>query len=131
MEGERWLGFEAARALPDTDEEVLLVPLIGHTQGHCGVAVRGDEGWLLHCGDAYFFRGEMDLDERHCPIGLRVFQSMVQMDGASRMANQLRLRELKQQHQDVTLFCAHDPVELAQLSGRAFERQGHRAQYAA
>ncbi len=132
VEGERWMGFEAARALPDTDEEVLLVPLTGHTQGHCGVAVRGDDGWLLHCGDAYFFRGEMDLDERHCPIGLRVFQSMVQMDGASRMANQLRLRELKQQHgRDVTLFCAHDPVELAQLNGLARKRQGSRAQYAA
>jgi hypothetical protein len=41
------------------------------------------------------------------------------MDGASRHANQIRLRELKQQHcGEVTLFCAHDPVELAQLSQR-------------
>lgn len=80
----------------------------------------------------YFFRGEMDLDKPHCPLGLRLFQSIVQMDGASRMANQLRLRELKQQHhQDVTLFCAHDPVELAQLSGQARARQGHRTQFAA
>jgi glyoxylase-like metal-dependent hydrolase (beta-lactamase superfamily II) len=118
LDGERWMGFEATRALPGTDEEVLLVPLVGHTHGHCGVAVRTDEGWLLHCGDAYFFRSEMDADP-HCPIGLRVFQSLLQMDGASRHANQIRLRELKQQHCDeVTLFCAHDPVELAQLSQR-------------
>ncbi|MBI2734340.1 MAG: hypothetical protein HYX44_13875 [Aquabacterium sp.] len=110
---------------------MLLIPLTGHTQGHCGVAVRGDDGWLLHCGDAYFFRGEMDIDEPHCPMGLRLFQSLVQMDGASRLANQLRLRELKQQHrQEVTLFCAHDPVELATLRKqprRSETRQAHHA----
>ncbi|MBI5926838.1 MAG: MBL fold metallo-hydrolase [Aquabacterium sp.] len=132
VEGERWMGFEAIRALPGTDEEVLLVPLTGHTQGHCGVAVRSEDGWLLHCGDAYFFRGEMDLDDPDCPLGLRVFQSLVQMDGASRVANQLRLRELKQHHgHEVTLFCAHDPVELAQLEARARQQQGQRKQFAA
>jgi len=118
VEGERWMGFEAIRPLAYTDDEVLLVPLVGHTMGHCGVAVRSDSGWLLHCGDAYFFRSEMDADP-HCPIGLRIFQSALQMDGASRHANQLRLRELKQTHGDeVTLFCAHDPVELGQLQAR-------------
>jgi glyoxylase-like metal-dependent hydrolase (beta-lactamase superfamily II) len=132
VDGERWMGFEAIRALPGTDEEVLLVPLVGHTRGHCGVAVRSETGWLLHCGDAYFFRGEMDVDTPECPIGLRFFQSLVQMDGASRVANQLRLRELKQQHgNEVTLFCAHDPVELARLSALANERQSRQAQFAA
>lgn len=118
VSGDRWLGFDAIRALPDTDDEVLLVPLTGHTQGHCGVAVRTDEGWLLHCGDAYFYRGEMDADP-HCTFGLKVFQNLVQMDGVQRRANQQRLHVLKQAHGDeVTLFCAHDPVELAQLQRR-------------
>jgi len=45
--GETWLGFDAIRALPHTDDEVLLVPLTGHTQGQCGVAVRTDQAWLL------------------------------------------------------------------------------------
>jgi glyoxylase-like metal-dependent hydrolase (beta-lactamase superfamily II) len=131
VEGDRWLGFDAVRALPDNDEEVLLVPLVGHTQGHCGVAVRGDGGWLLHCGDAYFFRGEMDADP-HCPIGLRAFQSLLQMDGAKRHANQTRLRQLKQDHgHAVTLFCAHDPIELAQLSARASGQHSRAARYAA
>lgn len=116
LAGDQWMGFDAIRALPNTDDDVLLVPLTGHTLGHCGVAVRTGEGWLLHCGDAYFFRGEIEASP-HCPMGLRVFQSLVQAHGASRLANQQRLRQLKQAHgQDVTLFCAHDPVELAQLS---------------
>ncbi len=29
-----------------------LVPLFGHTRGHCGVAVRTEQGWLFHAGDA-------------------------------------------------------------------------------
>lgn len=128
VEGERWLGLSAMRPLPDTDDEVLLVPLVGHTRGHCGVAVKTDTGWLLHAGDAYFFHGEMAA-EPHCPIGLRVFQSLVQTDKPRRLANQRRLRELQQAHHDeLTVFCAHDPVELARLSARASQGgQGGRA----
>ena len=54
--GDDWFGFDAVTALGD---DVLLVPLRGHTRGHCGVAVRRpDGGWLLHAGDAYFHAGE-------------------------------------------------------------------------
>lgn len=124
VDGERWMGFEAVRALPANDEEILLVPLTGHTHGHCGVAVRHGDGWLLHCGDAYFHRDEMDTEDPSCPLGLRIFQSALQMDGASRHANQQRLRELKARHgQEVEVFCAHDPVELRQLSARTRTRQ--------
>ena len=35
--GEAWFGFTAVRAVGD---DVLLVPLRGHTRGHCAVAVR-------------------------------------------------------------------------------------------
>ncbi len=117
--GERWMGFEALRALPGTDDEVLLVPLTGHTRGHCGIAVKGDSGWMLHCGDAYFYRGETDMPPT-CPLGLRIFQNLVQMDGSTRVANQQRLRELKRDHgHEVTLFCAHDPVEFETLAAAA------------
>lgn len=112
-EGENWFGFEAIRAIPGLDPDVLLVPLTGHTRGHCGVAVRTSERWTLHCGDAYFFRGEVETPPR-CPIGLMAFQSLVQINGAERLRNQRRLRELKAAHGgEIELFCAHDPQELA------------------
>ncbi len=56
--GDAWFGFSAVRAIPATRDEVLLVPLPGHTRGHCGVAVRRSDDWLLHCGDAYFHHAE-------------------------------------------------------------------------
>ena len=38
--GDQWFGFASVRALPSTRDEVLLIPLEGHSRGHCGVAVR-------------------------------------------------------------------------------------------
>jgi glyoxylase-like metal-dependent hydrolase (beta-lactamase superfamily II) len=120
LRGERWLGLEAVRAVPGTDDEVLLVPLIGHTRGHCGVAVHTDDGWLLHAGDAYFHHLDL-IDPARAPWGLRVFQHLVQVDASLRLANQQRLHELKSEHpDDLQIFCAHDPVELSQM--RAAER---------
>lgn len=113
LAGESWQGFDAVRAIPGLDAEILLVPLTGHTRGHCGIAVRTGERWMMHCGDAYFFRGEIETPAS-CPLGLMAFQSLVQINGRQRLDNQRRLRELKAQHgATVDLFCAHDPVELA------------------
>jgi glyoxylase-like metal-dependent hydrolase (beta-lactamase superfamily II) len=110
--GEQWLGFESVRVLPGSAADILLIPLPGHTLGHNAVAVRRENDWLLHCGDAYFFRGDVETPRR-CPAGLRVFQSVVQANGKVRHQNQERLRELARSHSDeVTLICSHDPVEL-------------------
>jgi len=48
--GDRWFDFEAIR-LP-FEPEMWLIPLHGHTPGHCGVAIRTETGWHFHCGDA-------------------------------------------------------------------------------
>jgi glyoxylase-like metal-dependent hydrolase (beta-lactamase superfamily II) len=47
---ESWYGFPACR-LP-FEPEIWLVPLHGHTRGHCGVAIRTGIGWHFHVGDA-------------------------------------------------------------------------------
>ncbi len=110
---DKWFGFDAVPVA----EDVLLVPLFGHTRGHCAVAVRGDDGrWLLHCGDAYFFHGEVHAPKRRCPLGLRLFQWLVEIDRAARLGNQDRLRALAREHPEVTVFSAHCPVELERLA---------------
>lgn len=118
--GERWYGFDAVRALVGLPPEILLVPLPGHTHGHAGVAVRRDDGrWLLQAGDAYFHHREMEYEHPYCTPGLRLYQAMMQKDRAARLANQQRLRELRRRHgSEVRVFCAHDPLEYEQLSGR-------------
>lgn len=106
--GDEWLGFRSVRILPGADEEILLIPLPGHTLGHTGVAVRRGDGWLLHCGDAFFHHGEVQTPP-HCPPGLRFFQTVNQTDGKVRHENRERLRELAARHGDeVELICSHD-----------------------
>lgn len=112
--GEEWFGFDAVTVV---GEDVALVPLPGHTRGHCAVAVRRPGGdWFLHCGDAYFSAGEKERPPT-CPGGLRFFQSVVQMDASSRKHNQERLRALHADHGDrVHLFSAHDAAEFEALA---------------
>lgn len=117
--GDEWFGFESVRILPGLDAEVLLVPLLGHSRGHTAVAVRGEDGWLLHCGDAYFHR-EQIAAEPSCPPMLAFFQSLIAADNATRKSNLERLRELAAGHRDeIALFCAHDRRELEREQQRS------------
>lgn len=117
--GERWFGFDAVRDLEGLPPEILLVPLAGHTWGHAGVAIREPEGWMLHAGDAYFYRGEVGTREPSCPPLSRGYQRLMEVDRAARLGNQARLRRLSLDHgNEVRMFCAHDPVEFEILAGR-------------
>ncbi len=51
--GEKWYDFDAIRLPFET--EMYLLPLFGHTAGHCGVAVKNGDEWLLHVADAASF----------------------------------------------------------------------------
>ncbi|PCC69439.1 Metallo-beta-lactamase superfamily protein [Nannocystis exedens] len=112
VNGERWFGFEAVRPLPGLGDDVLLVPLVGHSEGHCGIAVKTDGGWLLHAGDAYFNHREIDPVAPRSPFGLALFQRLRSADNAARVANQGRLRELVRDHsRDVSVFSSHCATE--------------------
>jgi glyoxylase-like metal-dependent hydrolase (beta-lactamase superfamily II) len=110
--GDDWFGFTGVRALGD---DVVLIPLRGHTRGHSGVAVRTPEGgWLLHAGDSYFWAGELERPPAY-NFGLVGFQKLMAVHEKERRTNQERLRELRAGHPEVTIFSAHDETELAAL----------------
>jgi len=115
--GDDWFGFASVQAVGD---DIRMIPLPGHTRGHCGVAVRrSGDGWLLHAGDAYFHTGDKETP-RSCPPGLRAYQSGLAVDGRRRRQNLERLQELHQHHGpagdgQVTVFSAHDRTELDAL----------------
>ncbi len=117
--GERWFDFECVRELVGAPEDVLLIPLFGHTLGHAGVAVRRERDWLLLAGDAYFYHAEMNVSAPSCTPGLRAYQRLMEKDRKQRLHNQARLRELKRAHgAEVTIICAHDVSEFERASGR-------------
>ncbi len=113
VSGEPWFGFQTVRALEGLPPEILMVPLTGHTAGHCGVAVQGDAGWKLLAGDAYFNHREIDPRRPHVPLGARAYQTMMQVDRARRLENQRRLRDLSRDHgREIDIFCSHDPHDM-------------------
>ena len=121
--GEKWFGFECVRDLISVPPEILLVPLVGHTYGHAGVAVdRSFNDWLLQAGDAYFYHEEMNVEHPHCTPGLRFYQRMMEKDRTKRLHNQDRLRALKRENsQLVHITSSHDLQE--------FEHFAHRPAY--
>jgi glyoxylase-like metal-dependent hydrolase (beta-lactamase superfamily II) len=85
-----------------------LVPLFGHTHGHCGVAVRHGERWLLHVGDAYYLRAELSSDD-HPVSALAAARAD---DDRLRRAHLAELRRLARDHgAEVELFGYHDFTE--------------------
>lgn len=110
--GEPWFGFEAVRQLRGLPPELLLVPLFGHTWGHCGVAVQqagGAANWLLHAGDAYFDPRSVHQLEPACAWNVALFEALVQTDRRLRLHNQDRLRRLIASEPGVEVVNAHDP----------------------
>lgn len=114
--GEPWFGFGCVRELDGLPPELLLVPMSGHSWGHSAVAIETGAGWLLHAGDAYFFRGEVGRPQRECPPGMRLYQRMMEVDRSARIANQERLRRLSLEQAGLTMFCSHDLGEYRRLS---------------
>ena len=58
------LGLPSRQIRASVNVDIRLVPLFGHTNGHCGVAINHDGSWILHVGDAYYLRDEL-IDENH------------------------------------------------------------------
>ncbi len=104
-----WFGLEARPVTWGYSSEILLIPLFGHTLGHCGVAVQQGSRWLLHVGDAYYLRAELTDD--HHPVSAIATQRAD--DDTLRRSSLGELRRLFRDHsQDIDLVGYHDISEL-------------------
>lgn len=110
-----WLGL-AATELEGLSPDILLVPLPGHTRGHCGVAVRTAGGWLLHAGDAVFHHRELG-EPRSTPTAARAYQWFMETSQRQRRRSLAQLRALRAAHRDtLRIVCTHDPSLLPAAS---------------
>ena len=105
----RWFGIESRPlALAINGVEAALVPLFGHTLGHCGVAIRHGDRWLLHVGDAYYLRAELSTDD-HPISGLAAIRAD---NDQQRWQSLSTLRQLQHAHGDeIEMFGYHDFTE--------------------
>lgn len=105
----QWFGLEARPVETSFSSEVLLIPLPGHTLGHCGVAVQQRDRWLLHVGDAYYLRAELTTDNH--PVS--AVATARADDDAQRRLSLNQLRRLAADHaREVDMVGYHDLEEL-------------------
>lgn len=105
----QWFGLEARPVDLGFSSEVLLIPLPGHTLGHCGVAIRQQDGWLLHVGDAYYLRVELTDDDH--PVAVIAAQRAD--NDVLRRKSLAELRRLVRDHSDeIQMIGYHDISEL-------------------
>ncbi len=91
--GEKWYDFDAIR-LP-FKPEMWLIPLFGHTAGHCGVAIRDGGRWDFQVSDAASFA-------ENAPLWLVRF---------ALGPHQPRLRQFDAAHPEVRMLTGHMALE--------------------
>jgi glyoxylase-like metal-dependent hydrolase (beta-lactamase superfamily II) len=119
LKGDRWFGFECTPFVELGSFSFTFVPLTGHTRGHSAVALRLHDGWVLHCGDAYAFHGEVDpVSPRRAPYS-RSLRYLIDLNRAFRYigVHSPKLRALIAEHgNEVVLTCSHDIREFEKFS---------------
>ena len=104
-----WFGLPARPTMVGFSQKVLLIPLFGHTAGHCGVAVQQGDQWVLHAGDAYYLQAE--LTDEHHPVSAFAVQRAD--NDEARRSSLSKLRRLLAKHGgEVEVFGYHDISEL-------------------
>jgi glyoxylase-like metal-dependent hydrolase (beta-lactamase superfamily II) len=103
----KWFGLEARKISADIETDIYLVPLFGHTLGHCGVAIKIGIKWLFYIGDAYYMRVELK-DSTH-PVN--VLAKMRADDNELRIATVNKIRNLVNDHPEIEVFGYHDIEE--------------------
>ncbi len=99
-----WFGFEARKIIADIETDIFLIPLFGHTLGHCGVALKAEDKWLFYVGDAYYMR--IELNDINHPVNEL---AQIRADNNDlRVATVDKIRKLLKDHPEIEIFGYHD-----------------------
>lgn len=110
--GDQWFGFDCLPSVEIAEAKFVMIPFIGHTRGHCGVAVQQDERWLLHCGDAYGYYQQVNPIEPYVHPSGRLMETIVTMGFKMPRRHWVSIRDLLGKHSDqIQTFCSHDTHE--------------------
>ncbi len=113
-----WFGFDARKISADIETEIFLIPLFGHTLGHCGVALKADNKWLFYIADAYYMRVELN-DSNH-PVN--ELAKMRADNNDLRIATVDKIRKLVNDHPEIEVFGYHDIEEFRLYKNQSEKR---------
>lgn len=105
---EQWFGLDSRKLALGLGVDLRLIPLFGHTFGHCGVAIHDGNKWLLHAGDTYYRR--IEVSSANNPLDPIAAHSAD--DNTLRLQSLQKVRDLLANHGDeVDFFSTHDITE--------------------
>lgn len=107
--GENWNGFEAVQAIEGLNDEILYIPLIGHTAGHSGIAIQSKGRWLLHCGDAFYFKEDLNSAAPQRNLASETLQTALALDNQLRIRTANRVAILGNSSPEIIITNSHDP----------------------
>ncbi|MDR2248307.1 MBL fold metallo-hydrolase [Acinetobacter sp.] len=110
QQGEKWFNLEKVKGFPLFQDEILMIPLLGHSAGHCGIAIKQQNQWLLFCGDAYY--SHLELNSTNKLRSLKLIEKTFAEDNNKRLINLKKLQYLAQHEPNIEIICAHDPYDL-------------------
>lgn len=102
-----WFGFEGRRVSIGIESEIYLIPLFGHTFGHCGIALKTMAGWLFYIADAYYMR--IELTDNDHPVN--ELARLRADDNNLRIETLEKIKKFSKEHPEVKLFGYHDIEE--------------------
>ncbi|MFK5879840.1 MAG: MBL fold metallo-hydrolase [Flavobacteriaceae bacterium] len=103
-----WFGLPARKVNLNLQTEIYLIPLFGHTLGHCGVAIKANNQWTFYVGDAYYLRAELE-DKNHPVEQLATIRAV---DNNLRLESLDKVRGIiKDFGNQMEYFGYHDPSE--------------------
>ncbi len=105
---ESWFGLEARKVKINFNSNIFLIPLFGHTLGHCGVAIEQQNKWTLHVGDAYYLRAEIEINDH--PVTQLATMRADNNELRIESLNQIK-RLIKDHSNEIEIFGYHDPNE--------------------
>lgn len=112
-------GFEAG-AIPGLSDRFLWVNLPGHSPGHCGIAVRRDNGsWIFHVGDAVLEMQEITSSNPKLSVAIRFHHGFFDDNAKQGRATRQQLAKLyANEGRDWTWVCGHDPAPTGPVDDR-------------
>ena len=103
-----WFGLPARKVNLNLQTEIYLIPLFGHTLGHCGVSLKVNNQWTFYVGDAYYLRAELE-DKNHPVDQLATIRAV---DNNLRLESLNKVRGIiKNFGSQMEYFGFHDPTE--------------------
>lgn len=110
LDGPPELGFSSSKDVFG-DGTVLLLDARGHTRGSTAVAVKLDEGWMIHSGDAAMFAEDYRMGDEVAPS---LYMRAMSWDIGHQRATWHHLRDAEAQHA-ARVVPSHDPARFDEV----------------